>query len=291
MSAQQAHLFDPPEPLLERFGRDFFRAVPPRPGVYIMGGEAGRVLYIGQSQNLRARLGSYKNARPDRAPRKIIRLVHAVRSIVWEECHTPEAARLKENELLRTHRPRFNVQNTWPRAYRFIVLHTADAHFTLQLSFDPDSSGRVFGAFKGAAGAFAALLRLLWAALHQPASPVDFPMRMFDARPPAQFQFGSPNLPAARWIEPLNSFLAGASDGLLTLLAAALPAPDSICAFQRNLQALDLEVLAAFFAGGPGWNRRVRERHELPGPILPQDQLDDWLVREERPRLHTVISP
>src|SRR3954464_3848013 len=98
---RQLHLFDPPKPLVQRLGEDFFRAAPRAPGVYIMTGPNERVLYIGQSGNLRARLASYKNARPDRSPRKVVRLVRQVKSIVWERCENTEAARLRENELLR----------------------------------------------------------------------------------------------------------------------------------------------------------------------------------------------
>ena len=118
----------PDKPLLRRFGAGFFKGVPSKPGVYIMGGEVDRVLYIGQSGNLRHRLATYKNACADRTPRKVIRLLHSVRTIVWEECETAEAARLKENQLLRIHRPRFNVQNTYPRAYQFIALHGEMPH-------------------------------------------------------------------------------------------------------------------------------------------------------------------
>src|SRR5262245_46776797 len=117
MLAQQLRLFESPKPLAERLGREFFRKVPRRPGVYIMSSQDQRVLYVGYSKNLRHRLASYKNAHAERAPRKIIRLIHGVHSIVWEECESIQAARLRENELLRTHRPRFNTVNTYPQAY------------------------------------------------------------------------------------------------------------------------------------------------------------------------------
>jgi excinuclease UvrABC nuclease subunit len=81
MPARQLHLFAPPKPLVQRLGEAFFRAAPREPGVYAMTGYSGRVLYVGQSGNLRARLARYKNTRPDRAPRKVIRLIHAVESI------------------------------------------------------------------------------------------------------------------------------------------------------------------------------------------------------------------
>src|ERR1035441_8582387 len=100
MPARQLHLFDPPKPLVQRLGEAFFRAAPREPGVYIMTGQNGLVLYIGQSQNLRQRLGSYKNARPDRAPRKIMRLVRAVESITWETCERDrKSTRLNSSHL------------------------------------------------------------------------------------------------------------------------------------------------------------------------------------------------
>ncbi len=148
MAAQQLHLFEPARPLLQRFGAEFFRAVPPKPGVYIMGGDADRVLYIGQSGNLRHRLGSYKNARLDRAPRNVIRLVHLVRTIVWEECATAEAARLKENRLLRIHRPKFNVQNTYPQGYQFIGLRDEGGRLSICLGNELQSEGKTLWGFQ-----------------------------------------------------------------------------------------------------------------------------------------------
>src|SRR5687767_182452 len=98
MPARQLRLFDHPKPLLARLGADFFKAAPAGPGVYLMFNEAERLLYVGQSANLRSRLGAYKNANPDHLPRKVLRLVHAVASIKLETCETPVAARLRENE-------------------------------------------------------------------------------------------------------------------------------------------------------------------------------------------------
>src|SRR5205814_7898791 len=72
MPAQQLRFFKRPKPLLDRFGAEFFRSLPSKPGVYIMSGEAGRVLYVGQSKNLRVRLGTYRNANPCHISRKTI---------------------------------------------------------------------------------------------------------------------------------------------------------------------------------------------------------------------------
>jgi excinuclease UvrABC nuclease subunit len=282
MAAQQLHLFVPAKPLIERFGADFFRAVPSKPGVYIMTGDAGRVLYIGQSKNLRHRLGAYKNARPDRAPRKIIRLVHSVRTIVWEECETAEAARLKENQLLRIHRPRFNVLNTYPQAYLFIGVRGDAGGLALQLSAEPKSEGKVYGAFKsGCVLAYGALLRLIWMAFHQPASPYDFPAPLLSSKLPRQYLFQSAPQVTGQglepWFECVDKFLAGDSDELIQTLVQMIPA-QGISAFQRSLHLSDLEVLANFFKRGPKRNRDLRRQYGMSDQIIAQEELDDLLA-------------
>jgi excinuclease UvrABC nuclease subunit len=283
MPARQLHLFAPPKPLVQRLGEAFFRATPREPGVYIMTGRNGMVLYIGQSRNLRQRLASYKNARPDRAPCKVIRLVHAVESITWEKCDSPEGARLRENELLRLHRPKFNRLNTWPQAYSFIRLKYDEAALELSQTREATTAGRLYGAFKAHVTAgYGALLRLTWAAWHQPASPHDFPAQLLASRPPRQYQFNWHPHPVPwspdTFLRSVQDFLAGVSDGLLQLLTEAVPARDDLSPFQRALQTRDLEVLSQFYVSGPKRNHELTRRHNLPNPLIFQEQLDDLLV-------------
>lgn len=275
--ARQIHLFAAPKPLLERLGPDFFRAVPRAPGIYIMTGQNQRVLYIGQSKNLRARLGSYKNAQPDRAPRKTIRLIHQVDSIVWELCEDPEAARLRENELLRIHRPKFNRANVYPRAYPFIWLKQGAEGTELGRTQTTEPGAALYGAFKGGAVAgFSALLRLLWVVLHQISSPYDFPRGLLGSKPPSRFRFAAP-LPS-QFLQPLLRFLEGTSDVLLQVCSDAMPKPELLCAFQHALHQSDFETLRQFYRFGPKRNHDLKTQHQLPGPLIAQDHLDDLLV-------------
>jgi predicted GIY-YIG superfamily endonuclease len=286
VAAQQLHLLEPGKPLLQRFGADFFRAVPRKPGVYVMSGEGERILYVGQSKNLRARLGSYKNARPDRGPRKIIRLVHAVRTITWEECESVEAARLKENQMLRVFRPKFNVVNTYPKAYRFLGLKRNGARMEFWIGNEPCFQGKIYGAFKsGCVRAYAALLRAAWAALYQPVSPHDFPSPLLAARTPRHYVLrldANPGLELERLAGAIENFCAGTSSELIDLLTGTLPQGENICSFQRNLQAGDLEVLTGFFERGPQRNRNICREYDFPESIIPQDELDDLLVLTHR---------
>jgi len=116
MAAGQLWLFDPPKPLVERLGNDFFRALPSRPGVYFMCEATGGVLYVGKARNLRQRLSSYRVANPERFPRRMIRLLHRVTRIEWDECPSEEAARHREALLICVLTPRFNAAGkVWPR--------------------------------------------------------------------------------------------------------------------------------------------------------------------------------
>jgi excinuclease UvrABC nuclease subunit len=108
MAAGQLWLFDPPQPLVERLGKDFFRALPSGPGVYFMCGASEGVLYVGKARNLRKRLSSYRVANPERLPHRIIRLLHRVTRIEWDECRTEEAACNREEILISVLNPRFN---------------------------------------------------------------------------------------------------------------------------------------------------------------------------------------
>jgi excinuclease UvrABC nuclease subunit len=124
------------KPLVERFGHDFFRAAPRKPGVYVMRGSCERILYIGQSKNLRTRLAYYKNANPDRMPRRLVRLVHQVEEISWECTASAEAARARELELLQLHRPRFNRADTAPQFFHFVQITPQANCLQIQLHFD-----------------------------------------------------------------------------------------------------------------------------------------------------------
>jgi excinuclease UvrABC nuclease subunit len=116
MRANQRWLFPHPRPLVERFGEDFFRRLPERPAVYLMCGSGEGVLYVGKAKNLKKRLGSYRVANPEKFPRRILRLLHRVTRIEWDECADDSAACFREDLLIAVLQPRFNrAGKVWPR--------------------------------------------------------------------------------------------------------------------------------------------------------------------------------
>ena len=280
MAEEQLPLFQLAKPLLERFGRDFFKKAPKTPGVYIMSGDAERVLYVGQTKNLRARLGFYKNARPGAVPRKIERLIFRVQSITWETCPSPVEAQLKENELLRVHRPRYNVANTQPQTYSFFGWRIVSGQVELQLSMDPpmDKSFQWHGAFKNRSGcrqSFMALCRLLWARKNQPTDTFDYPVYLNQAL--NTFTCELPES-SGKMSQMLSHFFEGRSAELLGILT-----PEQLPSHAPSLRAYqegDIALLDEFFKRGAKRNFLIRQRRGLDYSLIPQNQLDDLIVMD-----------
>ena len=87
---------------------DQVRSLPTSPGVYLFKSIRGRVLYVGKAQNLRSRVRQYVGGGDGRA--QIPKLLERAEDV--EVVVTPSAkdALLLENELIKRHRPPFNVR-------------------------------------------------------------------------------------------------------------------------------------------------------------------------------------
>ncbi len=274
--SKQLRLLPAPKPLMERLGLEFFQAVPRVPGVYRMLDEAGLLLYVGQSGNLHDRLNSYRHVHPDRDSRKTVRLVHLVRRIEWEVHPTPAAAVLRENELLRTLRPRFNRMNVYPRACCFIALAQDAELVRLTLTREAEREGKTFGAFTGAAGPFASLCRLLFLAAAPDLSLHQFPSRLLTSRP-LRSQELKLNAAAGRQLE---NYLAGESMLLVEQLTDICARVAMRTPFEQNLMLADLVELEKFYARGPVKVRRLRHRASVVTPWVEPELLVDFLATD-----------
>lgn len=88
------------------------------PGTYRMLGADGRILYVGKSRRLRARLLSYFRAKGRR--NKSVKILRHAFAIDWQYSPDEFAALLDELRLIKLHRPHFNqdmMNDEWPRAY------------------------------------------------------------------------------------------------------------------------------------------------------------------------------
>jgi excinuclease ABC subunit C len=93
--------------------------VPLKPGVYLFRDDNGRVLYVGKAINLRHRLGSYFGSEHRHEPR-IALMLRRARSLEYILTVGETAALILENNLIKTHRPPFNVILRDDKTYPYV---------------------------------------------------------------------------------------------------------------------------------------------------------------------------
>ena len=149
----QGWLIDWQNPLKEEQWKAFFADLPKSSGIYHFKSGDGKVLYVGQSKNLKDRLKSYRYVHPDRSPRKLCRLVQEVDSIEYETCGSREKTKVLEAKRIHELRPKHNRIFTHPESNRFLGLKILEQdRWQWSILTDPvapDSKTRVFGAFSG----------------------------------------------------------------------------------------------------------------------------------------------
>lgn len=96
-------------------------SLPDSPGVYLWKDEAGRVLYVGKARHLRARVRQYFGSHPDLSPKNLMlrRKIADLETIVVP---TDSQALLLENNLIKEHRPPFNISLRDDKSYPRIAV-------------------------------------------------------------------------------------------------------------------------------------------------------------------------
>ena len=127
----------------------FVDSLPGRPGVYRMLGEEGEILYVGKARNLKNRVGSY--FQPSNVQPKVHALVAKTANMEVTITNSEIEALLLEYNLIKKHRPRFNVVLRDDKSFPY--LHVETKHDFPRLSFYRGSRkepGRYFGPYPSA---------------------------------------------------------------------------------------------------------------------------------------------
>lgn len=130
-------------------GRAFARSLGTGPGVYVMRDARGKVLYVGKARNLRRRVASYFDRR-DKGGR-INLMVRKIAAIEVSLTRTEAEALLLENEWIKAHKPRFNINLRDDKSYPWIRIDTS--HDYPRIGFyrgNRSAPGRYFGPYSSA---------------------------------------------------------------------------------------------------------------------------------------------
>ena len=129
--------------------KSFVDSLPVRPGVYRMLDADGEILYVGKARNLKSRVSSY--FQPSNVHPKVQALVAKTARMEVTITNSDTEALLLEFNLIKKHRPRFNVVLRDDKSFPFLHLETQ--HDFPRLSFYRGSRkepGRFFGPYPSA---------------------------------------------------------------------------------------------------------------------------------------------
>jgi excinuclease ABC subunit C len=101
------------------------KELPERPGVYLHKNAAGEVIYVGKARNLRSRVNSYLVGKGARDA-KTMTLVNEIDAIDFLTTNNELEAILLENNLIKTHQPRYNILLRDDKTYPYIKVTTSE---------------------------------------------------------------------------------------------------------------------------------------------------------------------
>jgi excinuclease ABC subunit C len=224
--------------------KDFVAALPKRPGVYRMLGAADELLYVGKARSLKDRVGSYFN--PGRVDPKIQALVGQIARIEVTVTGSETEALLLEYNLIKAHRPRFNVTLRDDKSFPYI--HLDPTHQFPRLSFYRGSRsppGRYFGPYPNAGAVKEALHELQKLFRIRNCRDTFFANR---SRPCLQHQIGRCSAPCVGLITPADyaldidaavKVLEGAGEEVAAQLESRMQQASDRLEFERAARTRD----------------------------------------------------
>ncbi len=122
---------------------DEINLLPLLPGVYVMHGEKGEVLYVGKAKSLRKRVSSY--VRPRDIKTKI--LSEKIKTVQFVVASSEEEALLLENNLIKKHKPKYNIRLVDDENYPYIKITNDRFPRLLKVYRINGKNGEYFGPF------------------------------------------------------------------------------------------------------------------------------------------------
>src|SRR5258708_3543463 len=138
-----------PDPTVPFDAKGYVESLPARPGVYRMLDAHGEILYVGKARNLKSRVGSY--FQPTNVHPKVQALGAKTAGMEVTITNSDTEALLLEFNLIKKHRPRFNVVLRDDKSFPY--LHFETEHEFPRLTFYRGSRkepGRYFGPYPSA---------------------------------------------------------------------------------------------------------------------------------------------
>ena len=202
--------------------------LPTKPGCYIMKNTAGKIIYVGKAINLKNRVRSYFHADSSH-DNKTRRLVRDIVDLEWIVVGSELEALILEMNLIKRHRPHYNIRLKDDKRYPYIKVHWNDPFPTVSVTRQMVEDGsRYFGPYTSAWAVYQTLdiLRRIF-----PYLTCDREITGHDSRACLYYDIKLCTAPCIaavtqaqyrQMISDLMDFLSGHSDGIVARLQAEM---------------------------------------------------------------------
>lgn len=162
-------------------------ALPHSPGVYIMRGADGNVIYVGKSRSLRDRVSQYFHGSHDIKTQRMADSVYDFEFIV---CSTEMEALTLENRLIKHHTPKYNMKLKDAKSYPYIRLGIKSDYPKISMTRTRLADGALyFGPYSSTQTVYS-VIASLERTLGIPSCKKKFPADIGKSRPCVNYQIG-----------------------------------------------------------------------------------------------------
>ncbi len=230
--------------------RKLARSAPENPGVYVMKDADGVIIYVGKAKILRNRLSSYFTGRKDAKTRL---LVSRIAAIEWILTPTEYEALLLENELIKKHAPKYNINLKDGKTYPVIRVTNEEFPRVFRTRRVIDDGSRYYGPYPSAEtiDAYMDLIRRLFPLRRCP--------RLRKRQTPCMYyHIGRCPAPCAGRVTPeeyrghveaVEELLGGRTDELVARLKAEMDAAAGDLLFEKAAELRDAVNAVETFRG------------------------------------------
>lgn len=119
------------------------KLLPDQPGIYRFLSADGKIIYIGKAKSLKHRVRSYF-AESNQSDYRVAYLLPNIRDVEWIVTHTEAEALILEDKLIKTHKPKFNIQLKDDKSYPYFKLSVAEMFPRLSLVREIEKDGSLY---------------------------------------------------------------------------------------------------------------------------------------------------
>ena len=222
--------------------------IPDTPGSYQFKDAEGRVIYVGKAKSLRSRLSNYFQ-NPANLPVRTAQMVAAAETVEWIQVRNEVESLMLEYNLIKQHRPRFNIRLRDDKSYPFLASTTADDWPRAMVRRGAKDKGtRYFGPYAHAYAIRDTLDLLLRTFPIRTCSDNKFARHERQGRPCLLFHIEKCAGPCvgevspeeyAELVDSLVQFLDGDTDTIVKRLATEMKQAASVLEFERAARLRD----------------------------------------------------